>query len=227
MINMYIARLAGLVLTATLAISLAAASTASAEPHFRWGDIGTHFVGLSGVVLQRGPGGTSPSLKCLKDLALGIITSLDLVGSLSIHFLECKSRNAVGEECEVNSTNSSEKGLILWTTLHAVLGLILPRTGAGVGLLILPAKGERLVTFAGNACTQESPLIGSLAGEVTPVAKAGTLASVTFALTAGSQNIKTIDILGARVKPELVWLSAEATEETLETIHWLTAVEVT
>jgi hypothetical protein len=224
---MKIARLAGLALIATLAMSLTAASTASAEAHFRWGDIGTHFIGLSGTALLRGPAGVPPSVKCLKDLALGIITSLDLVGSLFIHFLECKSRNAAGEECEVNSTNAPEKGLLLVTTLHALLGLILPRTGTGVGLLVLPAKGEKFVTFAKNECTPESIVTGSVAGEVTPVAQAVTLASVTFALTAGSQNIKNIDILGARVKPELVAFSNEATEETLETIHWLTAVEVT
>jgi hypothetical protein len=224
---MKIARLAGLALIATLAMSLTAASTASAEAHFRWGDIGTHFIGLSGTALLRGPGGTSPSLKCLKDLALGIVTSLDLIGNLSIHFLECKSRNAAGEECEVNSTNSPEKGLILLTTLHALLGLILPRTGTGVGLLVLPAKGESFLTFAKNECTPESKATGSLAGELTPVAQAATLASVNFALTAGSQNIKTIDILGRLVKPEFVSFSVGVTEETLETIHWLSSVEVT
>jgi len=225
---MKVARLAGLVLVAILAVGLTAASTASAEAHFRWQDIGLHFVGLSGLARLRGPGGSSPSYHCVKDLSLGTITSLDLVFINFIHFLECSSRSAGGTSCPAKSTNTSNSGLILLTTLHGLLGLILPRTGTGVGLLILPVNTETFVTLEGNACTIETSVTGSVAGEVSPVAQAVSLATVNFALTGGNQNIKAIDVLGRVVKPALTAFSATATEETEETIHWLNSlVEVT
>jgi len=225
---MKIARLAGLVLMATVAVSLAAASTASAEAHFRWQDIGTHFVALSGLgILRSGPNGF-PRVHCAKDLALGIIASLDLVGSLSVHFLECHSQNtATSGSCEANSVGAGA-GLILVLSLHAVLGLILPRSGSGVGLLVLPGSGKQFVAIEGNACTPEDKVSGNVAGEVTPVAQAVTLGKVIFATGANnSQNIKEIDVLGKKIKPELVSFSETSTEETEEEVHWLTAVEVT
>jgi hypothetical protein len=219
-------RLAGLTLTVTLAITLTAATTALANAHFRWGDIGSSFTGLSGTVAFRATAGTVPLFQCNKDTSSGSITSLDLIGNLSIHFLECAERNTKEESCEVESVGAS-RGLVLFTGLHALLGLILPRSGSGVGLLVLPGTGHVFTTIRGTECAEESALTGSFAGEVTPVARAATLTSVTFALTAGNQNIKDIDILGSNVKPGLTFLSIAYTVTTLETLHWLSQVEVT
>jgi len=225
---MKIVRLAGLVCVATVAVSLVAASAASAEAHFRWQDIGTHFIGLSGLALLRsGPTGF-PRVHCKKDLALGIIASLDLVGSLFVHFLECKSQATEGGAiCEASSVGATS-GLILVLGLHAVLGLILPRSGSGVGLLVLPGVGKQFVELEKNACTPVTKVTGNVAGEVTPVGQAVTLGNVTFATGANNtQNIKEIDVLGKKIEPELVAFGETSTEETQEVVHWLTAVEVT
>jgi len=218
---MKIARLAGLMFAAILAISLAVASVASAAPEFKPAE-GT-FTGTSGVGTLKGG---SETVVCAKDTNSGTISSATLAGNVLIHFLECTSSGATKSGCKVNSVGASE-GLILTTTLHGILGTVLGN-GGGVGLLLLPISGKRFVTLASNECTKETAVTGDIAGLVSPTGKSQTTGKLSFTTSNKKQLIKTIDLSsGGSVEPELVAYSATATEETEDSITFSKAIEVT
>jgi hypothetical protein len=221
--NMKIARLVGFALMAVMALSLAVASAAFAEPLFL--PVGATFTGTSGEGKLEAAENT---IICTTDKSSGEITTPHLVGGVTVDFTGCKSSKVAGTECTVKSTNTSTEGLILTFTLHGVLGLILPKgTGTGVGLLLLPVANKKFVTIAKNACTEETTVSGNIAGEITPVGVHTTKGTLVFQGKAGVPSIKDFDpSLGGLVKPELEAFGHEASEETTETITWSTAVEV-
>jgi hypothetical protein len=205
---MKIARLACLMSAAIMAMSLLAASAASAtEPLFKPAS-GQSFTGVSGTAIMSVSGNV---FKCEKSSSTGAVTSSLLVGNIVVHFLGCVSSGNTKANCTVKSTNTTVEGLILTTTLHGILGLILP--SGETGLLLLPISGKRFLTLAENACTVESALTGSIAGLVEPVGKSQTTGTLKFALNASGKNIEKIDLthgLGLR-QPELNFFSGAAT----------------
>jgi hypothetical protein len=221
---MKIVRLVGLMLVATMALSLVVASAAFAEPEFKPAS-GT-FKGTSGAGTLEA---AKEKIKCTADTSTGVISSATLVGGVTVDFTGCKSINSKGEECTASSVGSSTAGLLLTKTLHGVLGLILPKgTGSGVGLLLLPVENKKFVEVAENACSVATTVSGNLVGEVTPVGKSQTTGKLIFKKGAvEGESVKSFDpSTGGTVTPKLEAFGKEAGEETEESITWSAAVEV-
>jgi hypothetical protein len=224
------ARLATGVLIAMAAICLGAASTAAAtgeNPLFLPAS-GQSIAGTSSTSILYAGGHL---IVCGKDVYTGAVSTALLVGNAKIHYLGCVSlaTPTSATHCAVNSSGATG-GLILWSTLHGVLGLILPSKRTGI--LLLPQTGATFTTVAKNECTPETKVTGNVAGEYSPVGLCQTTAKIAFALTAGAANpasVKDFDLthsLGL-VKPELVGFSEAGGVSQTEEIEYSVATEVT
>jgi hypothetical protein len=221
---MKIARLVGLTLVAVMALSLAVASAAFAEPLFL--PVGATFKGTSGPGTLENISGER--ITCAADTSTGEITTPHLVGGITVDFTGCKSVNTKkSEECTAKSPGAPA-GLLLTKTLHGVLGLILPKgTGTGVGLLLLPVENKKFVEIEENACAVAATVTGNLVGEVTPVGVHTTKGTLIFQGSGGVPSIKDFDLsLGGLVIPKIEVFGKESSETTTETITWSAAVEV-
>jgi hypothetical protein len=218
---MRIIRLTGLALVAILAVSLAAVSVAAATPSFNPANGQSLTVSGGTSTLTSG----TEVVTCTSDAISAKIASAMLAGPFVIDFSGCKSAGATKSGCTVSSTNTSNSGLILTTTLHAVLGLALPSNVAG--LLILPTSGKRFVTLAGNECTEETRVNGSVAGLITPIGSEQTTGKIVFTAPSGKQEIKDIDTLSGLIKPELEAFAQTATEVNEQSVTFGEATEVT
>jgi hypothetical protein len=209
-------------LVAILAMGLAVASVASAAPEFT--PTGATVTGTSGVsVLTAG----TNIVTCQKDtLGGGKVTSATLVGGITVHYLECVGKSSTGT-CPVMSPGAPAENLILTNTLHGVLGLILPETGSGVALVLLPLE-LGFVTLLGS-CITKTTVEGDVAGEVSPVGKSVETGTVTLAVPSGKQAIKDVDLsTGGLIAPKLSAFGVTtATEETTEQIEYSKSTEVT
>jgi hypothetical protein len=226
---MKIARLAGLMLIAIFAMSLAAASAASAAaPEFN-PTSGVTITGTSGTSKLTANNGTE-KVTCGSSQTTGSVVSATLAGGVVVHFLSCTATGTGGTGCTVNSAGQSG-GLILTNTLHGILGLILPRSGTGVGLLLLPASGSVFVTLSATTCTKETKVTGNLIGEASPIAKKQTTGTLTFAVASTTKPaITLIDLsnTNSRVKAELEAFTTTAVEENTTSLTYSgTGVEVT
>jgi hypothetical protein len=208
-------RLGVLALAASLAIGAMAVTVASASPEIKPAE--GEFVGAGLASTLKTVGDT---VSCETDENDSYIGSSHLLGPLTIHFSGCKSSEGGGAKCAVNSTGEGS-GEITTTTVHAVIGLVLPSNL--VGLLYLPTSGKRFETLEANACTPEAAVTGSFAGLVTPVGTLSLSTSVNF----GSKAISLIDVLGGRVEPQLVAFSETGNLEAKESIEWCSDHEVT
>jgi hypothetical protein len=220
---MKIARLVGLTLVAVMALSLAVASAAFAEPLFL--PVGATFTGTSGTATLESE--SLEKIKCTADTSSGEITTPHLVGGITVSFSGCKSISTAGAECTAKSVGAAA-GSIKTNLLHGVLGLILPKTGSGVGLLLLPAEGKKFVTIESNKCTVETTASGNVVGEVTPIGVHTTKGELILKGAGGGHaSIKDFDLsLGGLVIPKLEAFGKEASEETTEELTWSTPVEV-
>jgi hypothetical protein len=214
---MKIVRLAGLMLVAVFAMSLVAVSAASAAgPLFLTSVKPNPFTGtaLGASVLNTPSAGTS--ISCAQSSSTGEITSTTLAGPIIVHFLECTAKNAKAEHCPAMSSGAPLENLIITTTLHGILGLVLPKpaTGSDVGLLLLPTSGTRFVTLLGS-CIVTSTVNGSVAGLDETVGVLSKTGKLFLGVTSEKQNIKEIDLTNSsKVEPELVAFSGTSTEET-------------
>jgi hypothetical protein len=222
---MKIARLAGLMLAAIMAVALVAASVASAEPNFT--PTGQTFSASANATQLAADNGVDV-VKCETLSSGGTVSSATLVSGIVIHFLGCKSSGNGGTSfCTVKSVGASE-GLILTATLHGVLGLTLLTTGTKVGLLLLPVKGKEFVALAANSCTVETAVSGNVAGEVEPVGTKTTKGNLLFNVSGGKQVITSFDpSTGGTTTPKLEAFTTAATEEAKAAITFGLATEVT
>jgi hypothetical protein len=119
------------------------------------------------------------------------------------------------------------ENLILTNTLHGVLGLILPASGSGVAIVLLPLE-LAFMTILGS-CITKTTVEGDLAGEVSPVGKSVSTGTITFATPSGKQAIKDVDLsTGGLIAPKLsLGGVTTATEQTTETIEYSKSTEVT
>jgi hypothetical protein len=220
------ARLAGLTLTTILAIGLAVASVASAEPEFK--PTGSTVTGISESTFVFAGGGET--LTCAKNVQSGgVVTSATLVGGIIVHFLECTGKTSTGSTCPVMSPGAPLENLILTNTLHGVLGLILPKptSGSGVALVFLPSSGSTFTKLLGK-CITETGVSGQIAGVVEPIGSLVTKGTLKFETTGGVQNIKEVDLsTGGLVKPKLTSFSATASVAVIEAGTFGTATEIT
>jgi len=184
-------RLVGLVLVVVVAMSFAVVSSASgfsSNPLFvpANGQSGRS-VGLGNAVL-RAAGST---VTCTAHQAVsGSVANALLVGNVVVHYLGCSVTEAApGKEvgCPVKSVGSPAEGLILTTTLHGILGLLLPSNETGI--LFLPVASKVFATIAksekaGKECTPETVVEGSVAALISPVGSSqltGKLATLAVA----------------------------------------------
>lgn len=215
---MKVARLAGLMFIAVMVVSLAAASAASAAPAlsylFSSGSVGAGFTGTS--LAGKLAAGAENIVKCASDTNGGTIANVHLLGPFDITFTGCESSgNSGGNFCQVNSVNAAA-GVILTTTLHALLGTVLPSELPG--LLVLPTANTKFVTLAANACTIETTINGSVAGLLFK----GQIGSLILESLVNflPKDITEIHTLNGLVKPVLQAFGLPATLETLEHIAW-------
>jgi hypothetical protein len=216
---MKLTRLTGEILIAILAMSLLVASSASATPLFRSSNVGATFLGLSLFgTLKAG----SDIVTCEHDVFAGAIASVHLVGPFDIHFLGCTSAGSTKSGCLVGSPGVTP-GLILTTTLHALLGLVLPSELPG--LLVLPASGKVFVELISNECTPTTKVTGSVAG-LLEEDQVGELVLESLVLFI-PKDITKIDTLNGLVEPGLSAFSEEATFQTTVHITWHEDIEIT
>jgi hypothetical protein len=206
------ARLATFIVTATIGLSLLAATAASASaPEFNPGTPQA-FTGDGSTSQLETSAGTK--IECLKSLSKGEITGAKTVGNLVVVFHNCSSTEDGG--CSLKSEGGPNASLIITKTLDGELGSV-KKTEAvsGVGLLILPSPGTSFVTLEGTCLpVSPAPVTGSVAGEVTPVnGVASTDGKLIFQGNgaAGEQLIRSINVLGTIVKPGFKALGLQET----------------
>lgn len=216
---MKIIRLAGAMLAVALAIAFVIAPNAAAAKYlFRTQDVTKAFTGKSL------PGTIKTGLRtvtCERDEFAGTIANVHLVGPFSIKYNGCKSFVTPTTMCPVNSLGAGE-GEIVTLTVHGLLGLVLPNGAAG--LLVLPTAGARWFTLAGNNCTTENALTGSVAGLI-PASQIG-LQVLDLLASFIPADITKIDTLNGLVEPQLTLFGETATLSTLEHLEWHQEVEI-
>ena len=225
---MKIGRLVGLMLVTGMALNLAVASAAVAEPEFK--PTGATLKGSGDAdTLEAG----STKIVCKENTSTGLISSPTLVSGITVTFFGCVVTNDKEDKCTVKSVGALAEGLILTKTLHGVLGLILPKgTGTGVGLLLLPVANKKFVEIESTKCSPSTTVLGNVAGEVTPVHVSQNTASLKFQPSGqgGTQgeSIKEFDFsTGGLVVPELEAFGLLASQKTEEALVYSEAVEVT
>jgi hypothetical protein len=222
---MKLARLAGAVLIAIFAMSLLAASAASAAlPEFKPAS-GTFKTLALGSSTLTGGGNT---VTCTASTGTGEITGAMSVGKVLVKFTGCQVETAGKATCVVKSKTGGT-GEVATNTLSGLLGLILATIGdytLDVGEYLFPTSGSEFTSLIGG-CIVTSKVLGSVAGEVTPVGTLTLIGKVNFGVTGGKQDITKIDLLGGLMEPELEAFSAVATEATEDDITFNVKTEVT
>jgi hypothetical protein len=237
---MRLARLAGLLLVAILAVGLSLVATASAtessNPLFlaaSGSPVGATVTGLSGLSTLRSNQGQV--VTCQKDVASGTITSTLLIGKVFVHYLECTviSEEGGSTRCTIKSVGAAGEGLILTKELHGILGLILSPAPLDTGILFLPTSGKVWYELAESSngavkCTEASKITGTLAGLITPIG----VHSFTGLLVFGNEfdeNVREIDLthgLGF-VEPLLLAFSTAAVLLQHDFLEWSARIGVT
>jgi hypothetical protein len=220
---MKIARLAGLMLVAVMALSLGVASAAFAEPEFK--PTGGTLTGSSAGNNTLSAGGNT--IVCTANTSKGSISSATLAGGVVVTFTGCKSTGTGGSNCTAKSVGAAE-GTIATNNLHGVLGLILAKgTGSGVALLLLPTENKKFVTIVSNKCTVETTVTGNVAGEISPVGKSQTTGKLVLQAGTSGESIKTVDLsTGGTVSTNLEAFGAAASQATEENLTFSAALEV-
>jgi hypothetical protein len=223
---MKMVRLSGLLLVAVVALGLVAVSSAFAageNPLFKPAN-GQSVTGTGGLSIL-----TTGVLKvdCAKNVIVsGSVANSLLIGGVVIHYLECKYTS--GEEtsgCTAKSVGGGE-GLILTTTLHGILGLLLPTKQTAV--LFLPQSGKVFTTFAlaekeKLICGPETKVTGNVNAVVEPTGSSQLTGKVIVT------TLKDIDLthgLGL-VSANLVAFSQNSTLEQSDSVTFGEKTEVT
>jgi hypothetical protein len=227
---MKIVQLIGLVLLIVGVLGFAAASAGAATNPLFSPATGQAILGTGSLSFYSSFGGTQ-TIDCQKNVFSGVVSTSLLLGNIVVHYLECTSENSSTHCTAKVNSEGAPSGLIVTTTLHGILGLILspPGTSIGVGILILPLKGKEFNNLEANGCTEETAVSGDIAGEVTPVGHSQKTGKTVFATTGGRQAIKDIDLthgLGL-VVPKLTAFTTEATLTQTESTDTVNNLEVT
>jgi sorbitol-specific phosphotransferase system component IIA len=205
--------------------SLTAVPAASASPpEFNPGTSNPSIGEGSTVALETS---STQAITCTKITSTGEITGAKTVGSVVIVFHGCSSKE--GEGCSLKSTGQGA-GLIRTETLDGELGSVKKAEAAsGVGLLILPTSGTKFVELEGPCLlTSPSPITGQVAAEVTPIRSLSKDGKLILLGSGGTQDIRSINILGTIVAPRLKALGLIESSASGVGLALLTnAVEVT
>ena len=204
---------------AVLAMSALAVSAASAAtlPEFKPVPTKKKFTSAGGAVVWTFNNGTE-TMTCSNSTAAGEVTGAKTLGKLVVKFTGCETSGTKAHGCPVTSAGAKE-GEIVTKALSGELGTV-PTNEAtsGVGILLKPETEKKWATLVGNACTEETPLTGSLAAEVPTIGKKQATNKLVISDPSNSQKIKEIKLdSGKEAYPELVsWgttLIVAATDE--------------
>jgi hypothetical protein len=196
-----LARLAGLLSLAILAVGLMAASSASATGYLLLPVGGT----VKGVSLPGSLTEGKNKFECEKDTFEAKIASVHLIGPFVVTFSGCTATGATNAGCPANSVGASG-GSIITDTLHGLIGLGLP--GNLPALLILPTSGTEFVELAQSTnkttkavCTIATTAEGAVAGLLAQtIGTPTTRALLNFV----PKDPEKIDLpLGGTVTPEI------------------------
>lgn len=180
---------------------------------------------VTGGISKLTTGGSSVS--CTNDSGTGEITGETTVGRLVITFTGCRSKNGSGPECTVKSTSAKTGGELVTRTLKGEVGEVAPgEEPPGAGLVLAPETAKNLMTIEGNACTVETQVSGSLAGELSPISSKQVTSKLNFNVTSGKQIIQEIDVLGSVKQLELEAFGSSAAEEAAAALTYEEAVEI-
>jgi hypothetical protein len=182
---MRIIRLASLVLVAVVAMGCAVVSSAAAfssNPLFNPATgQSVRSVGSGNAILAY----AGNTIQCTAHQTVsGTVSNALLIGNVVLHYLGCSATVTTSgvTGCSVKSVGAPAENLVLTTTLHGILGLLLPSNETGI--LFLPVAGKTFVTFAqsqkeGKVCTAGSLLEGSVAALISPVGVSQTTGTLT------------------------------------------------
>jgi hypothetical protein len=222
---MKLARLAGLIFAAILAMNLVAVAVASAaDPEFL-DSIKQTFKILSGTTKLAG---TEQSVTCSKDEGSGKVLGAATVSNVTVLFTGCVAKEGEKEACTAK-TDGGISGDIITNTLDGELGLVTKTEAAsGVGLLLLPEAGKVFVKISAVCTSPELFAVeGSLAGQADNIGVLSRTGLLLFGGSPGVQSIKEIGILGTTVKPKLSSFGvAPVSEIGTETIDYSGLIEI-
>jgi hypothetical protein len=231
---MKIARLATLIIVASVVMTSVAAPIVMAAPEFN-PSTKVAFTGKGSSPKLLGGFGIE-KVACEKSASSGEVLTATEARNVVVSFSHCIAVSNRGERetCTAKSTNAPNESSIVTTTLRGSLGLILPKpkSGSDVGLLLEPAEGKTFFILQPDTtkgCFEEQRVTGKIAGLIEPVGVLSTTAKLTLAATSGKQNIEEIDLSagGLPVEPELISFGAEVAEEATEQLSFAAKVEVT
>jgi hypothetical protein len=213
-----LARLAGLLSLAILAVGLMAASSASATGYL--------LLPVNGTVTGTSAAGTlkagSNAITCEKDEFKATIASVHLVGPFVVTFSGCTAAGKTNAGCPANSVGASS-GSIITKTLHALIGLALPSNTPA--LLVLPTTGTEFLKVAETTnkttkavCTVETAVNGNLVGLLAQTVGAKvTSATLNFV----NKDPENIDLpLGGKIISEIEAFGVPATFTTVESLTY-------
>ncbi len=203
-----------------------------AFPENKGGTKKPEFAVLPSVKTLKGTTGQSTlmagtnSIICEKGTHQGEITSMDTISKIVVKFTGCKDSSG-GTTCTAKSIGAGT-GEIVTTTLKGSLGSVKSTEAASeVGLLVSPESGTKLTQLASTACTPETSVNGSVAGEVVSISTKQSHNWVLFGTMSGAQNIKTISVLSGKSTPELEAFGLSATEVLADEVESPGEIEIT
>lgn len=173
------------------------------------------------------------SVTCSKAKSEGEITGEAVLGKVAVDFTGCAVKNS-GGVCTINSTNTTNGGLILTSLLVGLLGEVAKAEATSlVGWLFQPETGHVIATLAATATpcsTAETAVEGSVAGEATPTNTLETTDKINFTAGTGTgkETISLIQLASGKVKPKLTSFGGlESSEEASYEVAFEEEVEVT
>jgi hypothetical protein len=128
---------------------------------------------------------------CTKGTATGEITGARTVGDVVLVYTGCTASGETKSGCPLSS-EGAKAGEVVIKPLSGELGTAEP--SGHVGLLLKPETKKVWTTFAGDECSFETEMSGSLAGLVQTTGKKQTTNKLEFNAPSGVQEIRSFKL---------------------------------
>jgi len=162
---------------------------------------------VSGAAGKLSVAGTS--VTCKQNKGSGEVTGFESFAKVVSTFEECEVEVGGKKEPIANITTKNLKG--------AAGEIAKAEATSESGILLEPETGTEFATIPATKISPETKVTGSVAGELGPLTNAKEQ-TLVFALSAGKQKIKTINVEDVVKKPSLKAFGLAATEETTQKI---------